>query len=129
MPTVKYGGAQSSITQLENFYSRAGDLIYESAVSHAAAALHYFRSHQRDMEGQGDFWTNRTRKAATKWFTRAYRTPNSIGFYAAHDDSVYYAKYLEYGYDERFASLKPIMDLFIPSFLEEAKQILNMERL
>jgi len=129
MPTVKYGGTESSISQLNNFYNKAADLIYESAVSHAAAALYYFRTHQRNMAGRGDFWTNRTRKAATAWFTRAYRTPTAIGFYAAHGDRIYYGKYLEYGYDERFASLKPVMDLFIPHFLEEAKKILNMERL
>jgi len=129
MPTIKYGGKESAITQLNSFYDRAGNLIYESAVSHAAAALNYFRTHQTEIDGRGDFWTNRTRKAATKWLARAFRTPTAIGFYAAHHDSVYYGIYLETFNSGRFASLKPVMDLFIPHFLEDAQKILNRERL
>lgn len=126
MPSVKYGSGNVA-KDLTNYYDNTADMIYELSKAYAARALAYFREHQTRVEKNvlGEFWTNRTRKAATLWFARAYRTPTAIGFYASHSDRVPYAEDLEYGHNRRFESLRPIMKMFTPPFLKDVKYILE----
>ena len=132
MPIFKYGTG-NVVGSIIGYYAVADRLAFESARSYAAAALTYYQTHQRD-KGKGvlgEFWTNRTMRAATLWYSKAYRTPTAIGFFVAHSDKLRdrygtnYAKYLEFYNDERFASLKPVMAIFVPPFLEDIKRIYN----
>lgn len=124
MPKIK-ASSPNPMAEIMLFYSTAEKLGYALAVAYAAKALVYFQSVQRDLGkgALGEFWTNRTNIAASKWIAKAFRTPTSYGFYVAHSNDVKYGKYLEYYNDERFASLKPIMAIFVPPFLAELRKI------
>jgi len=128
MPTFS---SENALKQYVDYYDAFADKVYEVAVYYAAEALNYFRTVQKEVPKNelGAFWHNRSRKAATAWYTKAYRTPTAIGFYASHGVDIRYADDLEFGYEGKYASLKPVMDLYVPPFLESVRNLARMRNL
>lgn len=95
---------------------------------YAAQAMTYFMQVQGSAgaEEKGMFWTNHTFGAVQNFYAKAWRVPkNIIGL--TFGNNIYYAKYLEYGHEGRFASFPTLVDRFYPMILNDLKVLYGDE--
>ena len=94
---------------------------YAIARRWAAETLNYFVSNQRSIVGRGEFWTNRTYRAAEEFFTEAFIERSSVGYRIVN--AVPYGIYLELDHGRRFSAIRPLMQRFYPLFLADMQAL------
>jgi len=108
--------------------------VYAKAQVYATMVLADFMSIQLDagIGHRGEFWTNRTGKAASGWYTKAYwlKASGSIGFWARQSNTVLYASALEEwvksGTGE--TSTETMIRKYASSFLQEVNMIITGQK-
>jgi hypothetical protein len=74
-------------------------------------------------QGEGQFWTNRTRLAvrSVHGFVVDDKSNDQIGFGLAHH--VEYGKYLELAHNRKHAALEKTIKVLVPFFMDEIKKV------
>jgi hypothetical protein len=101
-------------------YEKRAVQVFALANFFAAEAINYFRNAQL-AKVNGQFWVNQTYVAAQRFFTRAFRQTNEIGFKVAH--GIDYGVYLELANHGQNAAIKPILNIFSRKFIRAARKL------
>lgn len=86
------------LTRIYQIYAGRESEAYQIARRYAAMIMADFYEIQTSvgLQAQGEFWTNRSGRAANAWYAKAYRVGQNVGFYASHGVNVRDPKTGEY---------------------------------
>lgn len=105
---------------INGIYERRAAAVYALAQFFAAEALVEFQNKQ--LKGKfGEWWTNRTFQAAARFFTKAFKDGESIGFFIAH--GVEYGPDLTLDNNREHDAITPLLEKYGRMFIEEVKKL------
>ena len=103
---------------IPTIYEKRKASIYAYARHYAAESLVFFLSEQKS--GQ-KWWDNQTSQAVDRFFTRAFRSGNAIGYLVAH--GVEYGVELTLSNDRKHDGLTPVLEKYSDDFINDVKKL------
>jgi hypothetical protein len=110
-------GLRGATARIEFILEKKEVLVF-GVVSKYAALI---RNDMKNLQGQDEFWTNRTFQALQGLDTGVYRTAKEIVLQIIH--RVEYASFLEFANDGQNAIIEPMIQKWVPKIVQDLRKI------
>jgi len=104
--------------KIPTIYEKRKSAIYAYARFYAGKSLEFFLSEQK---GGNRWWTNQTSQAVDRFFTRAFRSGNAIGYLVAH--GVDYGVELTLANNRKSDAITPVLEKYSDDFISDVKKL------